>query len=110
MFGLLFGKKKMEKINLQSVVSQMSGNFWDVELHETKPDTIVVLGKYRNREKDFNSFLGGSKNRIQRRAWQCSNTYPCCSRTKRYVPSCERHHERTLIFWMELCLYPLHNK
>ena len=43
MFGLLFGKKKMEKINLQSVVSQMSGNFWDVELHETKPDTIVVL-------------------------------------------------------------------
>lgn len=65
MFGLLFGKKKVEKINLQSVVSQMSGNFWDVQLHETKPDTIVVLGKYRNREKDFKRllihFLGDQK-------------------------------------------------
>lgn len=65
MFGFLFGEKKVEKINMQSVVSQMSSRWWDVQLHETRPDTIVVHGKYRNREKDFKRllirFLGDQK-------------------------------------------------
>lgn len=65
MFGFLFGKKKVEKINLQSVITQMSSRWWDVKLHETRMDTIVVHGKYRNREKDFKRllihFLGDQK-------------------------------------------------
>lgn len=65
MFGILFGKKQAEKINLQMVVTQMSGRFWDVELHESRMDTVVVHGKYRNLRRDYKRlfirFLGDQK-------------------------------------------------
>ena len=65
MFGFLFGEKKVEKINLQAVVSQMSSRFWDVELDAKRMDTVVVHGKYRNNERDFKRlfihFLGDKK-------------------------------------------------
>jgi hypothetical protein len=65
MFGFLFGKKTVDQINLQAVVTEMSGLYWNAELHQNKMDTVVVHGKYRNREKDFKRlvicFLGDQK-------------------------------------------------
>lgn len=65
MLGLFFGKKNVQKISLQSIASQMSNRFWNAEMHESKSDTIVIHGKYRNREKDFKRlmihFLGDQK-------------------------------------------------
>lgn len=56
MFGF-FKKKKAEKIDLQQVVREMSMRLWDVELHENKENTIVVHGKYRNYQSDFQRLL-----------------------------------------------------
>lgn len=65
MFGFLIGEKKVEKINLKNVISTMSSRYWDAELHESKLDTVVVHGKYRNNQKDFKRlmirFLGDQK-------------------------------------------------
>lgn len=65
MFGILFGKKQAEKINLHAVASQMSNRLWDVEMHDTRMDTVVVHGNYRNNQRDFKRlmirFLGDQK-------------------------------------------------
>lgn len=65
MFGLLFGEKKVEKIDLHAVVTKMSSRYWDAQLHESKMDTVVVHGKYRNNQRDFKRlmirFLGDQK-------------------------------------------------
>ncbi|PLS19646.1 hypothetical protein CVD28_04300 [Bacillus sp. M6-12] len=52
MFGL-FKKAKVEKVNLFAVASTLGRRFWEYEMVDGSPDTIIVKGKYRNRHQDF---------------------------------------------------------
>ena len=65
MFGLFAKVKRVEKVNLNMVVAQMSKRLWDVELLENRPNAIVVNGKYRNHQREFKRlfihFLGDQK-------------------------------------------------
>lgn len=53
MFGLFKKAKKVETINLFTVAETLGRRFWDYEIVDGKPDTIVVKGKYRNNQRDF---------------------------------------------------------
>jgi hypothetical protein len=53
MFGIFKKAKKVEKVNLSYVASVMNSRYWNAQTLEGKEDTIVVNGKYRNRQTDF---------------------------------------------------------
>jgi hypothetical protein len=69
MFGFLFKRKKKEQVNLNEVAEVLARRFWEYEMVDGKPDTIVVLGKYRHNRRDFYrlylQFIGGNTVRFK---------------------------------------------
>lgn len=63
MFGF-FKKSKAQKINVEDIANQMSKRFWKIESVDKEHNRIVVVGKYRNLQRDFYKlylhFFGGN--------------------------------------------------